>query len=320
MTRLVIGVVLGLILFMGYQEWNRRQAETSPASVPVRHSPSPPAIPAPPAETQPLQPTQPPQPTQPTIAFSNPPDQQPPPLQTGQASVSDRKLDGDGAKPKLSRYEIPFEAYEGGAKRIIISVTFNDSVTAPMLLDTGAPGMWLSLKLAEKLGVFRADEGTLLSQAGGIGGSVLVIRTIIDKVQVGGVSDHFIPTIVELTRSRASSYEGLIGMDFMARYSMTVDHKKKVLVFEEIPLDSNSPGGHDEQWWRNTFQEFNHYRDYFRKYQEAVDKRILDTPFGGNGRYEGLKKAVEWQYSQADKLLGRLEHYASEHSVPRQWR
>ena len=142
-TRLIAFLALGLILFLGYQEWNRRQAETSPASASVSPSPPPPtAVPAPPAETQPSQPTQ---PTQPTIAISNPPHQQPPPLQTGQASVDDRKLDGQEKKQQRSRYEIPFEAYEGAAKRIIISVTFNDSVTAPMMLDTGAPGMLISL-------------------------------------------------------------------------------------------------------------------------------------------------------------------------------
>ncbi len=149
MTRLVICFVLGLILFLGYQEWNRRQVETSPASVPVRPSPPPTVMLAPPAETQPSQPTQ---PTQPIIAISNPPDQQPPPLQTGQASVDDHKIDDQGETPKLSPYVIPFIAYEGTARRIIISVTFNDSVTAPMVLDTGATGMLISSKLAKNLG------------------------------------------------------------------------------------------------------------------------------------------------------------------------
>jgi hypothetical protein len=314
-TRLITYLGLGLILFMGYHEWNQRQVKTSPASVPVRISSLPTIMPATPAETQPPQPMQ---PIQPTMALSNPQDQLPPPLQTSRAPVDDHKIDDQGEKPKLSRYEIPFEAYEGTAKRIIISVTFNDFVTAPMALDTGSPGMMISPKLAKKLGVFSGDEGTLVIEAGGIGGSVPAILTIIDKVQVGGASDSFIPTTV--ARSISGSFEGLIGMDFMAKYSITVDHKKKVLVFEELPPDPNSPGGHDEQWWRNTFQEFNNFRDYLRKYEEAVDKRIMTTPFGGDGRYDSFKKAIEWQSTQADKLLGKLEHYAGENYVPREWR
>ena len=98
-TRLVAFLVLGLILFLGYQEWDRRQAEPPPESVPVR--PPPTVMPAPPAETQPSQPTQLTQPTQPTIALSNPPDQQPPSLPTGQPPADDRKGDSQGEKQKL---------------------------------------------------------------------------------------------------------------------------------------------------------------------------------------------------------------------------
>ena len=36
--------------------------------------------------------------------------------------------------------------------------------------------------------------------------------------------------------------------------------------------------------------------------------------------FEKIKELAERQYTQADKLLGRLEHYASENSVPREWR
>ena len=278
-TRLIAFLVLGLILFVGYQGWDRRQVETSPASVPAMPPPPPTVMPAPPAETQPSQPSQ---PTQPTVALSDPPDQQPSPLKTGQAPVEDRKLDGQGEKQKLNRYVIPFEAYEGASKRIIISVTFNDSVTAPMLIDTGAPGMLISPKLAEKLGVFRTDEGTLWVRAGGVGGSVPAIRTIIDKVQVGGASDRFIPTTV--TPSISGSFEGLIGLDFMSKYSMKIEYGKRVVVFEEIPPDPNSKGGHDEEWWRSTFREFNKHHDEWRKYGEDVDKLT---------KYAGLLERTE---------------------------
>ena len=255
---------------------------------------------------------------------SEPLQQLSPPIKTPLPSVDDRKVDGQGEQQKLSRYEIPFEAYKGGAKGIIISVKFNDAVTVRMLLDTGATTTFISPKLAEKLGVFHANEGKLLTSAEGVGGSVPTIRTIIDKVQVGGASDHFIPTTVSF-RSISDSYEGLIGMDFMSKYSMKIEYGKKVIVFEEIPPDPNSKGGHDEQWWRSFFKEFNYYRDGWREYGEYIDKQIRDNPMGiggvsDPGTFKELKKLADYQYTQADKLLSRLEHYASEHFVPRHWR
>ena len=89
-----------------------------------------------------------------------------------------------GEKPTLNSFEVPFEAYEGSAQRVIVSVTFNDSVTAPMILDTGAPGLVIFPRLAEKLGIFGNDEGKVQASAGGIGGQTPSIRTCIDKVQV----------------------------------------------------------------------------------------------------------------------------------------
>ena len=53
---------------------------------------------------------------------------------------------------KPQRYEVPYVPYEGSARRVIIKALFNGSVTAPMAIDTGAPGTVISGSLAEKLG------------------------------------------------------------------------------------------------------------------------------------------------------------------------
>ncbi len=69
---------------------------------------------------------------------------------------------------ELRRFEVPYE-HEGSARRVIIPVTFNDSVTAQMALDTGSPGLVISVDLdhtdwlgpdresigREKAGIFR---------------------------------------------------------------------------------------------------------------------------------------------------------------------
>ena len=52
----------------------------------------------------------------------------------------------DEIKPK--RYEVAYISREGSSNRIIVPVTFNNSVKALMLLDTGAPGMYISRFLA----------------------------------------------------------------------------------------------------------------------------------------------------------------------------
>lgn len=228
-------------------------------------------------------------------------------LEGPRAGSDGRTLEGRGDKPTLTSYEVPFEAYEGSAQRVIVSVTFNDSVTAPLILDTGAPGLVISNQLAEKLELFGNDEGKVQGSAGGIGGKTPAIRTFIDKVQVGGAKDSFIPaTIIESMGS--SAFEGLIGMDFMAKYSMKIDSVKRVVVFEELSPDPKSPGGHNEQWWKGLFKEFHALRGAWNSYASQ------------RARNQQEYQLAIRQTKEADKLLSKLDRHASEHSVPQSWR
>lgn len=208
----------------------------------------------------------------------------------------------------LKRFEIPFQAFEGSARRVIISVTFNDRVTAQMALDTGAPGMVISFDLAERLGLFSEHSGTLVTQAGGIGGVQAAILTIVDSISVGDARAVFVPATV--TEKLSTEFEGLIGMDFLTNYTISINSQDQVLVFQETPLKQDSRGGHDETWWRNTFSEFRSARDLWQERAEAYDSR------------SGSRSAefVRFQAREAEKLLLRLDRFASDNGVPRHWR
>jgi hypothetical protein len=210
----------------------------------------------------------------------------------------------------LRRYSI---SYGGGARRIIVPVTFNNRVTANMLLDTGAPGMHISYELAGKLGLLDDQESSLLVMIGGIGGSVPAVLTIMDSISVGEAEDHFIPTFIS---SRISDeFEGLIGMDFMANYEVRIDTKKLVVIFEELAQSSDLPAGHDERWWRSTFRQFKSLRQMWEEYRKKTFEQA-----NYSDREKKLRAFVDRQYQKADELCDRLSVYASEHSVPLEWR
>ena len=222
---------------------------------------------------------------------------------------SARMLDsamGGGGTAKLNTYEVPFEAYEGDAQRVIVSVTFNGSVTVPMLIDTGAPGVIISPKVANRLGLFGNDEGMVVTAAAGIGGQVPAVRTFLDTVQVGGAKDTFIPATI--TDSISQSFEGLIGMVFMSKYSFKIDSVRNVVVFEEVQPDPRAPGGRSERWWRNQFKELHALRAAWEQY-------------ASHGSVDDEARALaRHQVAEADKLLSKLDRYASMHSVPQPWR
>ena len=228
-------------------------------------------------------------------------------------SMEDESFFDEDDKEELKRYEIPYIAFEGTARRIIIPVTINGYITANMALDTGAPGMQISFELASKLGVLDEDESSLWIVAGGIGGTVPAVFTVIDTVQIGEAEDSFIPTIVSPLPSK--EFEGLIGMDFLSKYSVQIDTVRNVLVLEELPKTSEMPGGHDENWWRLTFYRFEMWVSAWEEYRNYLDKLDDDS-----SEIEELRELADRQYQAAQELSDRLWVYASENSVPREWR
>jgi hypothetical protein len=215
-----------------------------------------------------------------------------------------------GRKVQNHRYVVP---YEGTARRIVVPVTFNHRVTAQMLLDTGATGMHISLDLANRLGILDSDEGQLLIPVSGIGGSVPAVLTLVDSVSVGGAEADFIPTTVSIMKF--PGFEGLIGMDFMEKYSMQVNIKERVVLFETLPKSPERPAGHDEIWWRTTFNNFKSRRTAWGGYIDKLSK------YGIHSDWERARMNFgEKQYREAEQLYNRLSVYASENSVPLEWR
>jgi hypothetical protein len=223
-----------------------------------------------------------------------------------------------GEEKQPQRYEVPYVPYEGSARRVIIKAVFNGSVTASMAIDTGAPGTVISSSLAKKLGLFDEGQGRLLITTGGIGGSAPAVRSIIDTIQVGGAKIEFVPTTIIAPISDA--FDGLLGLDFVSNYSVTIDSKRMVVVFEALPRDTDHPGGHDREWWTSLFKEFAASEATWKAYGEALDKKIRNSMRTIENEDTARKAFADDQYREAEKLFDKLNQYARENSVPMHWK
>lgn len=238
--------------------------------------------------------------------------------------VQSKSRRGDSPEPapesSAKTYRVPFRSFEGSSRRIIVNVTINDTLTVPFVLDTGSPGMIISTDLADRLGLLEKKKGVLLSRAGGIGGTAPAIRIIIDKVEIGGASDSFIPTTVIANMSK--NFDGLIGMDFMAKYSMYIDHEDNSLVLKELTANEERPGGRSKDWWIRTFMEFKAYRNAWADRLEKLDDYERNTLYNTEmtqNSFRDYRELAEWQYDEASRLLRKLEKYARDNSVPTSW-
>ncbi|MDH4100412.1 MAG: aspartyl protease family protein [Nitrospirota bacterium] len=224
--------------------------------------------------------------------------------------------------PATTKYEIPYvNAYGGGRKGIVVQVTFNDRVTVPMLLDTGATGITISQEVAGQLGLLDKGETRLMQAIGGVGGTSMTVRKILRSVRMGEVREEFIPVNIMFNRL-SPSFEGLFGMEFMGNYVFNINPARKVVELEDLPSRKSLPAGRDESWWRTNFQELNSYRDHWQEWVNFFDRKIVeDSMFPDKvEKYREYREISTAQYRAAEDLLNRLNRFAIDNYVPTHWR
>jgi hypothetical protein len=223
------------------------------------------------------------------------------------------------APPAERRHEIPYQAYEGSARRIIIQVTLNGRAEAPIAVDTGAPATVISMALAERLGLLGRDSARLWTITGGIGGRTPAILTVIDTIAIGDIEQHFFLTTV--VPGLSDAFEGLLGMDFLAPYTTQIDPRRNLFILQEMPQPDGLYGGRDETWWRSNFRLLSSLRQAWQAYYERLDRTMRDSRITTGT--DDARSAVDFARAQTDEateLLDKLNSYAVRHLVPMHWR
>jgi len=220
-----------------------------------------------------------------------------------------------------ARHEIAYDPYEGSTQRVIINVTLNGRVQARLAVDTGAPKTFISGALAERLGLMNQTSAGVWTRAGGIGGSTLAIRTIIDTIRVGDIEQQFFPTTIVPEVSTA--FEGLIGMDFLSLFVTHINPARRLLILEDVAPTSIVYGQRNEQWWRSNFKELASLRRGWRDYAEQLNKEIESSNITAGGGIEDARLVLDFARRQAldaERLLDQLNRRAVQYLVPMNWR
>jgi len=109
--------------------------------------------------------------------------------------------------------------------KVIVSVNFNNSTAANLLLDTGASRTMISSRIAKILRLQSIGSGT----GYGIGGVVTVSAARVESVKLGEVERQNLLVMIH-DFSPDASYEGLLGFDFLSHFHMSLDLQKALLV------------------------------------------------------------------------------------------
>ncbi len=141
--------------------------------------------------------------------------------------------------PRAGNQEMQRSLSASGAsmvpRGIGLRVQLNDSPAKTFLLDTGASGVTIKKKLAEKLGARRLSEHSL--EGIGSSGPVSGYTAWIDKVVIGELEFH--DCIVHVSeKDTMGDADGLIGTDIFEHYLVTIDFPSRKLLLDPLPPPS----------------------------------------------------------------------------------
>jgi tetratricopeptide (TPR) repeat protein len=119
-----------------------------------------------------------------------------------------------------------------------VQAKFNDKVSADLLLDTGADGLLIGYKLAEKIGVVKIADRAY----GGIGdkGPIQGYLAWVDKIKIGDIEFH--DCIVEVSsRKDVTPDGGLVGGIIFSKFLITIDFRERKLLLAPLPKNPAAP-------------------------------------------------------------------------------
>lgn len=112
-----------------------------------------------------------------------------------------------------------------------LQVKVNDHTNANVMLDTGASGLTIGRKLAEKAGLKKLSEHSL--EGVGNSGPARGYEAWADKIIIGDLEFH--DCHVHVSPHENEDYDGLIGTDVFADYLVTVDFPGHKLRLSQLP-------------------------------------------------------------------------------------
>lgn len=160
---------------------------------------------------------------------------------------------------------VDFVANQEGARPVskgfALQVKFNDRASAMLLVDTGAEGITIGRRLAEKIGVVRIAN----SYIGGIGdkGPVEGYLGLVDKIEIGNIEFH--NCIVEVSsRNDLVDQAGLLGPGIFKDYLITFDWKAQKMLLAPLPRNPAGDGSDGEPQDRYIAPEMQSFTKAYR--------------------------------------------------------
>jgi predicted aspartyl protease len=124
-----------------------------------------------------------------------------------------------------------------GTSLVSVPVTINDRSTFLFLLDTGASSTILSSAAADRLGIPKGGNMTMLTA----GGSLPVSLRNLESLQVANARLSRVEiAVAEVPLMQKLHVDGILGSDYLRRFKVTIDYDNELVEIEPNEPDSIS--------------------------------------------------------------------------------
>jgi tetratricopeptide (TPR) repeat protein len=169
----------------------------------------------------------------------------------------------------------PKNIYEGYS----LQVKFNDRASAMLLVDTGAGGIVIGRKLAERIGAVKIADTRIF----GIGdqGPVESYVALVDKINIGAIEFHNCIVVVS-SKNNIADDAGLIGPDVFEKFLVTLDFHNQRMMLE--PLPPNPSGASVDEEWQDRYiaPQMQGFTKFYRFGHDIVVPVLVNDKATGN--------------------------------------
>jgi clan AA aspartic protease (TIGR02281 family) len=183
-------------------------------------------------------------------------------------------------------------------------VVLNGSLTARLLVDTGATNTMISPTLAQQLRLDPRDTDIMPVQTAN--GVTLVPITKVQSMSVGGATAYD----VDVSVHDAGLPGGLLGMSFLDNFQVSLNVTEGTMRLTTLTADAGETlySGRPEAWWRS---RFSFYRQAIASFETYLQEQRPNPQ---------LKAKLEKSLRFFQQKLATLDYKATLAAVPRHWR
>jgi clan AA aspartic protease (TIGR02281 family) len=209
------------------------------------------------------------------------------------------------AYPKKSTGVHVIKAKLARGGHYVVQVLLNGSVTADLIVDTGATMIVLSDRVGERLGIYHNSHLPKID-LNTAGGKVKAPLFVLDSLKLGEAE---ISHVEATTNPHMEGMDGLLGMAFLGEFKVEMDREKAELILKPL----GDPGdalwdGKNEAWWKKKYET---YAGTLRHLQRASHQVRGDLQ-----QSMKVKKLI----AHYEKLHQALESRADRANLPKEYR